>query len=235
MVINVGKLSENNEVAIGNGEAEDILPQQVTYYELPVRRVRWERVTMAVLAFGALAFWVWGKNLSSNLERAANERALEQLQPPAGFSLDHPETVSFAVLPLAQYPATSSRPSLSFVEPAPDATVGATLTVQGMVRGVSEGKHLWLITRRDAQTGFWPKERIRPDAEGRFEQTTWDYGPDGRMSICVLATTPEDTLRFDEWLSVGDRDDIWPSLEPIASRSTVLGCQDVKLDKHLSH
>lgn len=213
-------------------DTDEIQPQHVTYYELSTKHVHWDRVTLATLALGAVAFGVWGQQRSAELERAAAV-AQANFGKSTIASEQHPQTVALAALPQPAWAGVVARTSLSFSDPAPAATVGATLTVRGVVAGASDGKHLWLITRREGQSGFWPKERIEPNADGHFEQQTWDYGPDGDLSICVLSTTAEDTARFDEWLAVGYRDDEWPSLQSTTSRSTVLGCQEVKLDHRL--
>jgi hypothetical protein len=215
-------------------DADDIEPQQVTSYDLSAGHVHWDRVTLVTLALGAVAFGVWGHQRTEELARTANVMAFANSKTAMASSPRYPETVALAVLPHSLRPGTAERSSLSFSDPAPNATVGATLTVRGVVSGVPAGKHLWLITQREGQAGFWPKERVVPDAEGTFEQQTWDYGPDGYLSICLLATTDADTARFDEWLAVGDRDDVWPSLQSTTSKSTVLGCQEVKLDKRMS-
>ena len=72
-------------------------------------------------------------------------------------------------------------------------------------------------------------------ADGKFEMQVWDFGDDGPVSICLMATDAVDTRRFNEWLLAGDRDDFWPALTQDRARSTTLGCQDVKLDKQLNH
>lgn len=214
-----------------NADTDEVLPQQVTYYDLSAHHgrwhtVHWDRVTWGALALGAVVFWAWGQNYNAQLIRAH----AAELRAELNETLKHPETVALAALPQSLAPANSRRVSVSFSDPVPGATVGSTMTVRGTIQGAPEDKHLWLVTRRDPRLGFWPKERIVPSDEERFEQTTWDVGADGHLSICIVATTAAETAQFDEWLAKGDRDDEWPSVK-LAASSNVLGCQDVTLAK----
>lgn len=217
-------------------------------------RLSWTRVligaTVLIASVGGAAYWAGGHSTDSGSTRTAFQQSQAALVPaaaaqvmPGGVDIEQmphereaqPETL-VVVAPDESLPGgvRPQRPSISFMEPLEGSTVSSTMLVQGMARNIPEAKHLWLVTRREAAAGFWPKERIELAADGKFEMQIWDFGDDGAFSICLLATDAVDTRRFNEWLLAGDRDDLWPALAQDRARSTTLGCQDVKLDKGLN-
>lgn len=145
-----------------------------------------------------------------------------------------PEPAPVVRTPMLEAPMlVKERMSVTFTAPAEGATVGSTWLVRGMANGIPEGKQLWLVTRREPEMGFWPRELLTLGADGAFEQQVWDQGAQGPLSICLLATTAADTARFNSWLLAGDRNDVWPALHQVEGRSTMLGCQDVKMDPNI--
>lgn len=206
---------------------DELEPQQVTNSDSVINHVHWDRVTVGVLVLATGVFWIQGQRLSRELDQQTN--AAVAMNGASPHELE-PQAISLALLP--QH-VDKPNVSVRFDEPSPAATVGASFKVRGTVRQVPEGKHLWLVTMRDTERGFWAKDRVELDDSGHFEQKTWEYGPNGPLSVCVLATTVEDSIRFEAWLAVGDRDDEWPVLQPIAG-SEMLGCQSVSLSKHLA-
>jgi hypothetical protein len=207
-----------------------------------VAKLSWVHVVLgtAVVAasVGVAIYWVSARSVVAGSpestvqqSRAALEPLAEGVVPEPALQFEPPAAGNHVVLEAVEFrPVTEQRPSVSFTEPLEGSTVGSTLQVQGMVQNVSDAKHLWLVTRRDAG-GIWPKERIEPSSEGRFKLQIWDFGDNGPLSICLLATDATDTRRFNDWLLVGDRDDIWPALAEDHSRSNMLGCLEVKFNR----
>lgn len=217
-------------------------------------KITWGRVLSGALVLiasvGGAAYWAGGRSVDPDGPRANFQQSQAALVPAAAEELaderaDDTPLAAVGPLPVTLVPVAREealpggvarqRTSVSFTDPVEASTVSSTILVQGMARNVPEAKHLWLVTRREAEAGFWPKERIELDADGKFEMQIWDFGDDGPFSICLMATDAVDTRRFNDWLLAGDRDDLWPALAPDRARSTTLGCQDVKLDKQLNH
>jgi hypothetical protein len=220
-------------------------------------KISWGRVlsgaVVLIASVGGAAYWAGGRSIDAISSRATSFQQSQAALVPAEMAndadrapLEHAVAAQPVILVEAvpeESPPRESLPggvaprrtSVSFMEPLEGSTVSSTMLVQGMARNVPEAKHLWLVTRRDASAGFWPKERIELAADGKFEMQIWDFGDDGQFSICLLATDAVDTRRFNDWLLAGDRDDLWPALAQDRARSTTLGCQDVKLDKELNH
>lgn len=194
-----------------------------------------EEMTLGRLVVGALAlivsvagaaYWAGGKSVRIEGEPKAPERVVQSEDGQRGNEPNNRQTVTLAAMPQVLVP----RAKVEYLVPAKGATVEPTVLVRGVVSGVTN-EHLWIVTQRAETDGVWPKAQISTDANGMFEHQIWDFGTDGMMSICVLATDSEVTARFDAWLTKGDRDDEWPALKLDSARSTSLGCQQVKLEK----
>jgi hypothetical protein len=209
------------------GGSEDTQLQQIRPARSTAKHVHWDWVTAAVLTLGSVVFWWWGK------QERARQVSSSSTPPTQAQSLgEHPPTVALALLPRSVDPSVTPPISVRFTSPETRSTVGATLSVKGVIRGAGDAQPLWLITVRDREQKFLPKDRVLPDEDGRFELTTWDYGPDGRMSLCLMVTTDKESRRFEDWLAVGYRDDEWPAL-PLAEGSRIVDCQQVELKKHV--
>lgn len=227
---------------------EDVSPPEPTF-----EKVNWRRVIAGTLVLvasvGGISYWVGVR--SDDLRERSRQQTLQQsraaLEPAAAAEIVEVPAVAEEVIrelpvtlvgaiPEESLPSTASkRIGVSFMEPIEGTTVSSMMLVQGMARNVPEAKHLWLVTKRDAAGGFWPKERIELAEDGKFEMQIWDFGQDGPFSICLLATDAIDTSRFNDWLLAGDRDGVWSPLPLDRARGTTLGCQQVKLDKQLNH
>lgn len=213
-------------------------------------KISWGRVfagsLVLIASVGGAAYWAGGRSVDAISSRATSFQQSQAALAPADVAAAEraPLEQGAAAQPVTLVAAVEDdslpggvapqRPSVSFTEPIEGSTVSSTMLVQGMARNVPEAKHLWLVTRREAAAGFWPKERIELAADGKFEMQIWDFGDDGQVSICLMATDALDTRRFNEWLLAGDRDDLWPALAQDRTRSLTLGCQDVTLDKELN-
>ena len=214
----------------------------------------WRRVLVGTLVLigsvGGAAYWAGGREVNDGGRSLDTVRQTQAALAPgvsSGTDGDRESSsnaagpIGHAVTLVAQAPDqvgpvdNKPRPSVSFFEPIEGQTVGSTMQVRGMAKSVPEARHLWLVTSRAAATGFWPKERIELGQEGIFEMQVWDFGDDGQFSICLMATDAVETRRFEDWLSVGDRDGVWPALERNRARGVTLGCQELKLDKRLDH
>jgi hypothetical protein len=233
-----------------HSDPDETHPQPLIYDEPLATHMTIGRVVIGALAVfvsvGGAIFWAnRSRTLISSDEPNSSHQSVtlaalpqEAMQAthiqqlPAQARAQAPEAIRQA--PLLDAPTlVKERMSVSFSAPGEGATVGSTWLVRGMAKGIPEGKHLWLVTQREPEMGFWPRERLTLGADGAFEQQVWDQGEQGPVSICLLATTGVDTLRFNAWLSTGDRDDVWPALHQVDGRSTMLGCQDVKMDPNL--
>lgn len=233
---------------------EGLTHEGVSPPEAPSEKVNWRRVVAGTLVLiasvGGVSYWAGVR--SDDLRERARQQALQQsraaLEPAvAAEVVDIPEMADDAVrrqpvtlvgaMPEESLPGSTmtKRTSVSFMEPIEGTTVSSMMLVQGMARNVPEAKHLWLVIKRDAVGGFWPKERIELAEDGKFEMQLWDFGEDGPFSICLVATDAIDTSRFNDWLLAGDRDGVWSPLPLERARSTTLGCQELKLDKQLNH
>lgn len=207
-------------------EPEQFSLQYSSGEEMTLGRVLVGALALVVSVAGA-AYWAGGKSVRIEGEPKAPERVA---QSENGQQIDGPnnrQTVTLAAMPQTLAP----RAKVEYLVPAKGTTVEPTVLVRGVVSGATEDEHLWIITQRADTDGVWPKARLTPDSNGSFEQQIWDFGANGMMSICVLASDSELTSRFDAWLAKGDRDDEWPALKFDSGRSTSLGCQQVKLEK----
>jgi hypothetical protein len=231
-------------------DVDESHPQPLIYEEPFAPHVTLGRVVLGAFAVltsvGGAVFWAnRNRTLISNEELGQRHESVtlaalpqqplaqaEIQEVPAGPPAQRAEALP--VSPMLEAPAlVKDRMSVSFTAPAEGATVGSTWLVRGMARGIPEGKQLWLVTQREPELGFWPRELLTLGADGSFEQQVWDQGTRGPLSICLLATNTTDTMRFNDWLLVGDRDDIWPALHQIEGRSTMLGCQDIQMDPNI--
>lgn len=234
-------------------DSDEAHPQPLIYEEPFATHMTVGRVILGALAVlisvGGGVFWAnRNRTLISNEAPNSNRQSVtlaarpQQQLPPA--DIQKIPSGTDKQLPIAQAQALESplleapmlvkeHMSVSFTAPAEGAVVGSTWLVRGIVKGVPPGKHLWLVTRREPEMGFWPRERLTLGSDGAFEQQIWDQGERGPLSICLLATNAADTMRFNNWLLAGDRDDVWPALYQVEGRSTMLGCQDVKMDPNV--
>lgn len=217
------------KVDLGRMEAEE--PEQFSLQyssneEMTLGRVLVGALALVVSVAGA-AYWAGGKSVRIEGEPKPPERVVQSENGQRGNDPSSRQTVTLAAMPQMLAP----RAKVEYLVPAKGATVEPTVLVRGVVTGVADEQHLWIITQRAASDGVWPKAQVTTDANGMFEQQIWDFGNDGVMSICVLATDSEVTARFDAWLAKGDRDDEWPALKLDSARSTSLGCQQVNLTK----
>lgn len=233
-------------------DADETHPQPLIYEEPFSSQVTLGRMALGALAVmisvGGAIFWANRSRTLISGDEAQNHQSVtlaalpqKPMQPidiqrlPVGAQKSvQPGPTPVAQTPLLEAPAlVKERMSVSFFEPNEGTLVGSTWLVRGMAKGVPEDKHLWLVTRREPEMGFWPRERLTLGTDGAFEQQIWDHGSRGPVSICLLATSVVDTLRFNEWLLAGDRDDVWPTLHQVEGRSTMLGCQDVQMDPNV--
>lgn len=241
--------SDYERLVAEENDAQRLTHEGLTTPQFVAESMSWGQVISGALALiaavGGAAYWAGGKTMRQNSSSIHQTQAA--LAPAHGAELSPNDDIDPAsamanrieyapalpVDPPADM-APTQRTSVSFMLPIEGATVGATLLVRGMAKGVAEGKQLWLATQRDTSAGIWPKQRVELAADGRFEMQVWDFGENGPFSICLLASDADDTRRFDEWLAAGDRDDEWPALALDRSHTTTLGCQAAKLDKRLT-
>ncbi len=234
-------------------DSDEAHPQPLIYEEPFASHMTLGRLVLGTLAVlisaGGAVFWAnRNRTLISNAEPNQNHQSVTLAALPQQQELPRTEIQPFPgrtpkqpamqpaspQSPMLEAPAlVKERMSVSFSSPVEGAVVGSTWLVRGMANGIPEGKHLWLVTRREPEMGFWPRELLTLGADGAFEQQVWDQGAQGPLSICLLATNASDTMRFNEWLLAGDRDDVWPALHQVEGRSTMLGCQDVKMDPNV--
>jgi hypothetical protein len=230
-----------------HSDTDEAHPQPLIYEEPFVTHMTVGRVIIGALAVlisvGGAVFWA---NRSRTFISSDGSNPSHQSVTLAALPQDQlPQTQLQQLPPQKLQPQTqqarlldapmlvTERMSVSFTAPAENAVVGSTWLVRGMAKGIPKGKQLWLVTRREPELGFWPRELLTLGADGAFEQQIWDQGAPGPLSICLLATNQADTLRFNDWLLAGDRDDVWPALHQVEGRSTMLGCQDVKMDPNI--
>jgi hypothetical protein len=227
-------------------DADEAQPQPLIYEEPFVANVTVGRVIIGALAVlvsvGGAVFWAnRSRTFISSSAGDQHESVTLAALPRDPLQQTHIQAIPQKVqtesqphAPLLDAPALiTERMSVSFTAPAEGAVVGSTWLVRGMAKGIPKGKQLWLVTRREPEMGFWPRELLTLGADGAFEQQVWDQASSGPLSICLLATNQADTQRFNEWLLAGDRDDVWPALHQVEGRSTMLGCQDVKIDPNI--
>lgn len=238
--------SDFERLVAEDNEAQRLTHEGLTKPQFVAENMSWRQVLSGALALiaavGGAAYWAGGKSMRQDGSNSI--RQTHAALAPAHAAVDDIDPVNEMANRIEYVPALpvdppadmapTQRTSVSFMLPIEGATVGATLLVRGMVSGVAEGKQLWLATQRTPNAGIWPKERIEPAADGRFEMQIWDFGENGPFSICLLASDADDTRRFDEWLAAGDRDDEWPALTLERAHTTTLGCQEAKLDKRLT-
>lgn len=234
---------------LDRSDADESHPQPLIYEEPFTNNMTPGRVVLGGLAvlisIGGAVFWtnryrssITGEEASlahESVTLAAMPRAPAQYADTQHIHSEPQPAPEPVVRPrLLEAPAlVKERMSVTFTAPSEGATVGSTWLVRGVANGIPAGKQLWLVTRREPEMGFWPRELLTLGADGAFEQQVWDQGPQGPLSICLLATTTADTARFNAWLHAGDRNDVWPALHQVEGRSTMLGCQDIKMDPNI--
>lgn len=242
--------SDFERLVAEDNEAQRLTHEGLTTPQFVAEHMGWGQVISGALALiaavGGAAYWAGGKSMRHDNQSSirqthaalapangADIEASDDIDPASAMANRIEYVPALPVDPPADM-APTQRTSVSFMLPIEGATVGATLLVRGMAKGVGEGKQLWLATQRDASIGIFPKERIELAADGRFEMQIWDFGDNGPFSICLLASDADDSRRFEEYLAAGDRDDEWPALTLERAHTMTLGCQEAKLDKRLT-
>ena len=162
------------------------------------------------------------------------DRTLEWVTPVLYLRGHDPRLFTLHAPAPQQQPVEPGRSSGSITAPQAGSTVGTEIQVEGVVRNLPEGHHIW-IALQDRRGLFWAKGfEVTPDHDGGFQRLIYEGGDLRSFTLLLLLATEAGHRQLNEWIAECNRAQSWPGIPPAPDRFHVLDSVTVQYDPALT-